>query len=94
MCWPAGGAKSLCCCCATPPAADAVDLMERLRQAVQAMQVPVAQGDGPITVTVSIGLARHTPAHPLAGTLERADRALYAAKAGGRNRVVPAPCLR
>ena len=94
MCWPAGGAKSLCCCCATPPAADAVTLMERLRQAVQAMQVPVAQGGQPITVTVSIGLARHAPADPLAGTLERADRALYAAKAGGRNRVVPAPCLR
>ena len=77
-----------------PPAADAVALMERLRQAVQAMQVPVAQGGQPITVTVSIGLARHAPADPLAGTLERADRALYAAKAGGRNRVVPAPCLR
>lgn len=76
------------------PTADAVTLMERLRQAVQAMQVPVPQGGEPITVTVSIGLARHTPADPLAGTLERADRALYAAKAGGRNRVVPAPCLR
>lgn len=76
------------------PAADAVALMERLRQSVQAMQVPVPQGGGRITVTVSIGLARHTPADPLAGTLERADRALYAAKAGGRNRVVPAPCLR
>ena len=88
------GAKSLCCCCATPPAADAVTLMERLRQAVQAMQVPVPDGGEPITVTVSIGLARHTPADPLAGTLERADQALYAAKAGGRNRVVPAPCLR
>ena len=76
------------------PAADAVTLMERLRQAVQAMQVPVPEGGEPITVTVSIGLARHTPADPLAGTLERADQALYAAKAGGRNRVVPAPCLR
>ena len=88
-----GGEEFVLLLCDTP-AADAVALMERLRQAVQAMQVPVAQGDGPITVTVSIGLARHTPAHPLAGTLERADRALYAAKAGGRNRVVPAPCLR
>ena len=63
-------------------------------QAGQALQVPVPQRGEPITVTVSIGLARHAPADPLAGTLERADRALYAAKAGGRNRVVPAPCLR
>ncbi|WCT24519.1 GGDEF domain-containing protein [Acidovorax temperans] len=77
-----GGEEFVLLLCDTP-AADAVDLMERLRQAVQAMQVPVPQGDGPITVTVSIGLARHTPAHPLAGTLERADQALYAAKAGG-----------
>lgn len=88
-----GGEEFVLLLCDTP-AADAVALMERLRQAVQAMQVPVPQGDGPITVTVSIGLARHIPADPLAGTLERADQALYAAKAGGRNRVVPAPCLR
>lgn len=88
-----GGEEFVLLLCDTP-AADAVTLMERLRQAVQAMQVPVSQSGGPITVTVSIGLARHTPADPLAGTLERADRALYAAKAGGRNRVVPAPCLR
>ena len=88
-----GGEEFVLLLCDTP-AADAVTLMERLRQAVQAMQVPVAQGGQPITVTVSIGLARHTPADPLAGTLERADQALYAAKAGGRNRVVPAPCLR
>ena len=88
-----GGEEFVLLLCDTP-AADAVALMERLRQAVQAMQVPVAQGGQPITVTVSIGLARHVPADPLAGTLDRADRALYAAKAGGRNRVVPAPCLR
>ena len=88
-----GGEEFVLLLCDTP-AADAVTLMERLRQAVQAMQVPVPQGGQPITVTVSIGLARHTPADPLAGTLERADQALYAAKAGGRNRVVPAPCLR
>lgn len=88
-----GGEEFVLLLCDTPTA-DAVTLMERLRQAVQAMQVPVPQGDGPITVTVSIGLARHAPADPLAGTLERADQALYAAKAGGRNRVVPAPCLR
>ena len=88
-----GGEEFVLLLCDTP-AADAVALMERLRQAVQAMQVSVPQGGGPITVTVSIGLARHAPADPLAGTLERADQALYAAKAGGRNRVVPAPCLR
>ena len=78
--------RRVCAAAVRHPAADAVALMERLRQAVQAMQVPVPQGGGPITVTVSIGLARHAPADPLAGTLERADRALYAAKAGAQPR--------
>ena len=75
------------------PAEEALALLERVRLAVQAMRVPLPQGGDPIAITVSIGLARHPPADTLAHTLERADQALYAAKAQGRNRVVLEPGL-
>ena len=45
----------------------------------------------PIAYTVSIGVATLAPDETLAGLMERADAALYAAKADGRNRVVSAP---
>eukprot|EP01034_Spumella_vulgaris_P033615 gene33615-41476_t len=55
----------------------------RHRKLAQGMRVPLPQGGAPIAITVSIGLARHTSADTLARTLERADQALYAAKAQG-----------
>jgi diguanylate cyclase (GGDEF)-like protein len=42
------------------------------------------------TVTTSAGIAMHEPGESLHGLTGRADRALYAAKAGGRDRVVVA----
>ena len=45
----------------------------------------------PPPVTVSIGYADHEATHPIADTVDRADRALYSAKASGRDRVVRAP---
>ncbi|WP_344806349.1 GGDEF domain-containing protein [Allohahella marinimesophila] len=38
-------------------------------------------------ITMSGGLTHHQPGEPIASTLERADAALYQAKASGRNRI-------
>ena len=65
------------------------ELLERIRQAVQALEI--AHSAGSLQLTVSIGLAQHLPGDTVEHTLERADQALYRAKALGRNRVVVAP---
>ena len=68
------------------PAAAAAEMLERVRSALAARVLP--HGAGCIRMTVSIGWAQHQRGEPLAETLERADHALYDAKARGRNRVV------
>ena len=65
------------------------ELLERIRQAVQALEI--AHSAGSLQLTVSIGLAQHLPGDTVEHTLERADQALYRAKALGRNRVEVAP---
>ena len=69
---------------------DAPAAGERLRQAVA--QAPFTAGDLVLPLTVSIGLAvlRADDTH-FDSLLRRADEALYAAKAAGRNRVEIAP---
>lgn len=44
----------------------------------------------PLPVTVSIGCTSHDRSQPIAATLARADEALYAAKAAGRNQLMVA----
>ena len=83
-----GGEEFVLMLCETP-CEHAADLLERVRCAVAVLAVPHAPV--PLTFTVSIGLAEHCPGESLEATLERADRALYAAKAAGRDRVVVAP---
>lgn len=65
---------------------DALAAGERLRNAVA--QVPFTAGDLALPLTVSIGLAVLRPEDThFDSLLRRADEALYAAKAAGRNRV-------
>ena len=69
----------------TPPE-EAVAIAERLRHAVHAL--PVSGPFGEIAVTLSIGgTSVKGGEHDFDAVLERADRALYAAKNLGRNRV-------
>ena len=67
------------------PLAHAEVCAERLREAVAALQVLPQRGE---RVTVSIGVAEFAPGDTPVALLERADRALYRAKTGGRNRFV------
>lgn len=59
---------------------------ERLRHAIEA--TPVQTGRGLVRVTISVGAAQATwDVVSVAALIDRADRAMYAAKAAGRNRV-------
>jgi diguanylate cyclase (GGDEF)-like protein len=73
----------------TPDGAAAV--AEALREAIAATVVDA--GDVTLPVTVSIGVAAWT-GQSLDDLVDRADRALYAAKAAGRDRVVVEPAVR
>jgi diguanylate cyclase (GGDEF)-like protein len=54
-------------------------------------RLTVAQDDQSFTMTASIGLAELKRGEDANGWLERADRALYQAKASGRDQLVIAP---
>lgn len=66
----------------------ALACLERVRTQV-AQAVVVVSGMN-IRVTVSIGVTQYQPGDSIEKTIERADLALYAAKAQGRDRVVSA----
>jgi len=68
---------------ALPPAREGVD---RVRRCIEA--VVVAVDDARLTITLSAGVVQHRQGETVAQTIERADAALYCAKAEGRNRVV------
>jgi|GEM_PF-6521526 len=62
---------------------------ERVRSAIEQTRVSVQGLEMPICFTISLGVANvQTDVDSLEALLARADKALYAAKQGGRNRAV------
>lgn len=83
------GGEEFAVCCPGMDRGSALALAERLRAAIAARTVPLP--GGPLRCTASLGVSAPCTTH---ADLERgageADRALYAAKAAGRNRVAAA----
>jgi diguanylate cyclase (GGDEF)-like protein len=65
------------------PAAGAMRVAEWVRGEIEQIEVPGR--DAPVKPTISVGVATWSAVDGVDGLLERADRALYAAKAAGRN---------
>ena len=68
---------------------DGAALMERVERARVLISLPDQEGNPPVTLTASFGVAQlSTRGLSLRDALERADRALYRAKVGGKNRTM------
>lgn len=79
-----GGEEFLLLLPETEPEPNGLRAVERLREHLARQRLCAGAPD--LVVTFSAGVALHQPGEPLAHLLDRADRALYAAKAQGRNR--------
>ncbi len=67
---------------------DAVRMCETIRQDVAALRFPEMDPD--VQITCSFGAGEWRTGETVDDSLKRADVALYAAKSGGRNRVIAA----
>ncbi len=61
---------------------------ERFRQLIAGSRFPMLPEGQPVSVTISIGIAAYCTGDTLDDVIRHADLAMYAAKSGGRNRVV------
>lgn len=83
------GGEEFCLLCEETDTAGALLLAERMREEIEAAKFGTEAGS--LTVTCSVGVATYPrDAVDVEGLFESADRALYAAKHAGRNRVCAA----
>lgn len=74
------------------PLAGAKVVAERLREAVAQSRIRRLNSEETVgCITISAGLANYYSGEAVATFIDRADAALYASKAQGRNRVTVAP---
>jgi two-component system, cell cycle response regulator len=71
----------------------AAAIAERLRAAIARQPFIVRAAAAALSLTVSIGVTAVAPGDTRDRMLDRADNALYAAKAAGRNRIVTRPAI-
>jgi diguanylate cyclase (GGDEF)-like protein len=84
------GGEEFACLMANASMREALRLSERLRRDFESLRFPGLETNA----TVSVGVAMASDAgQDLPALLATADRALYRAKADGRNRVAPAPLV-
>ncbi len=84
------GGEEFACLVVNASMTQALQTAERLRREFEAMRFPGLA----VTATVSVGVAMASESgRSLPALLAIADRALYRAKADGRNRVAPAPLV-
>jgi len=83
------GGEEFACFLLNASVAEALQTADRLRRQFAALRFPGL----PESLTVSVGVAMASADRSLAALLATADRALYRAKADGRNRVAPAPLV-
>jgi diguanylate cyclase len=70
------------------PLAGGRDVADRIRNAIARGHIKRGNGEAPIgNITISAGVAQHVQGEDPTSLVARADRALYASKQGGRNRV-------
>jgi diguanylate cyclase (GGDEF)-like protein len=81
------GGEEFCLLLSNTATEGACILGERVRAAVQATAGIAIEGE-PVQVTLSVGIAQLRSGESGMDLISRADRALYAAKRAGRNRVV------
>jgi diguanylate cyclase len=68
---------------------NAINLAEQIRKVVESKKiVKRSTGETLGSITLSLGVAKYQPGEPMAQVVHRADQCLYAAKRGGRNRVI------